>query len=327
VFKVSKQVEQFFHLPIPREVWHYTSLAGFEGIISSGKMWATEARFTTDKTEYIFAQEVAVGYLKSMHPSDEYSQLAIRDLLEIIDRYYKVGVLSPKFADVFVASFSAAEDLKSQWIDFGDAYRGVSIAFDLREIRPPVDTDTSISFAPCIYKFAEQRRLIQAAISRIMVHVDALRNDEEYNVAVHRTWPIVQSIFGDKAGSTPYRTRTNAEILTLLKKGESDMRRDFFVLTSHYKNAKFEEENEWRLVLPRSRKKNSGQYRIKYRDKELGGEIVKAPYIEVDLSSTPGKLPITRVMAGPKCDSARVKSVLDACGYSVPLAPSQVPIR
>jgi hypothetical protein len=40
---------------------------------------------------------------------------------------------------------------------------------------------------------------------------------------------------------------------------------DLFVLTSHRKNPKFLEEQEWRLVLPRSKKKSPSLVPIKYR--------------------------------------------------------------
>lgn len=65
MYRVSKKLEAFFHTPIPRELWHYTSVVALEGIISSGKIWATEARFTSDATEYVFARQVATNYLKS----------------------------------------------------------------------------------------------------------------------------------------------------------------------------------------------------------------------------------------------------------------------
>jgi Protein of unknown function (DUF2971) len=327
VYQVSKEVQEFFHCRIPKEVWHYTSLKGFQGILSSGKIWATEARFTMDKSEYIFAKNVAADYLRSTCPPDEFSREVVDGLLKTIKASYKVGILSPKFADVFVASFSAARDLKSQWSEYGDAYRGVSIGFDLGPVRPPLETDTSVTVAPCIYKASDQTRLVGASIRRFMEHVDALREDYDENAAIDRSWPIIQGIFGESAGKPPYRIRTAAQIFELLKQGVNEMNRDLFVLTSHCKNPRFEEENEWRVVMPRSRKKDSADYPIKYRDKEWDEKIVQAPYIEIKLDAEREKLPITRVMAGPKCDHNTIRSILDKYDYEVPLIGSEIPVR
>jgi hypothetical protein len=68
MFRVNPKLEAFFHTPIPPELWHYTSVGAFEKILSSGKFWATEARFTTDKDEYVFAYKVATEYVKSLKP-------------------------------------------------------------------------------------------------------------------------------------------------------------------------------------------------------------------------------------------------------------------
>ena len=97
---------------------------------------------------------MAIEFLKAKQQKHRLESVGLDAdaLLELMDIHYEKGVLSPGFADVFIASFSAAEDLKSQWIDYGMAYRGVSIAFDLQQARPPNELDTSVTLAPCVYK-------------------------------------------------------------------------------------------------------------------------------------------------------------------------------
>ena len=327
MYRVSKKLEAFFHTPIPRELWHYTSLEALEAILSSGKIWATEARFTSDTTEYVFARQVATDYVKSLKPRKGYAQVGVDDLLKLLDISYEKGVLSPGFADVFIASFSAAEDLKSQWIDYGKAYRGVSIAFDLRHARPPSELDTSTTLAPCIYQKHEQEELIREALNRFLEPMDVLQSDDEHNYALTRLWPTVQRIW-PKAGEPPYIIRTPTEIKELLKQGTGDMNRDLFVLTSHCKNPKFLEEQEWRLVLPRSRKKNHPLIPIKYRRANWRGTSIDIPYIEFGLQAPDAdRLPISGVMTGPHCDAAEVEAILKRHDYDVPITPSQIPIR
>ena len=159
MYRVSEKAQAFFHTQIPQERWHYTSLEGLEGILRSGKMWATEARFTNDKTEYIFARQVASDCLKSLKAS---GRLATETnfALNILSQREK-GVCSPFFAGRIIASFSAAEDLKSQWIEYGRSHTGVSIAFDLRDVRPSFEVDTALTLAPCIYEKHDQEGLVR----------------------------------------------------------------------------------------------------------------------------------------------------------------------
>lgn len=45
--------------PIPSTLWHYTSYAALQGIISSKRVWATEYRFLNDREEFLHAKELA----------------------------------------------------------------------------------------------------------------------------------------------------------------------------------------------------------------------------------------------------------------------------
>lgn len=119
MFRVSQKIQDFFDTPVPHELWHYTTVDALNGIVSSGKVWATEARFTSDPTEYIFLRDVVTEFLNTQKERLDSVGLDATAVMELMDIHYEKGILSPRFADVFIASFSAAEDLKSQWIDYG----------------------------------------------------------------------------------------------------------------------------------------------------------------------------------------------------------------
>lgn len=330
MFKVSPKVQDLFNTPVPHELWHYTTVHGLKGIVSSGKIWATEARFTSDPTEYVFLRDVANEFLNTKRQKQRLESVGLdaSALLQLMDIHYEKGVLSPGFADVFIASFSTAEDLKSQWIDYGMAYMGVSIAFDLRQARPPDELDSSVTLAPCVYKKDKQEELVREPVERFLEPVDALQELNDRNYAIKRTWPIVENIWRN-AGAAPFiPIPSSAQIRESLLRGAKGMSRELFVLASHFKNPKFEEEHEWRLVLPRSKMKNNPQLPIKFRDGCWAGEQVKKPYIEWELKMPDNdQLPIVRVMAGPRCDAATVKGILEANGYDVPVCHSHVPVR
>jgi hypothetical protein len=52
-------VNEHISKPIPETLWHYTSYQGFQGIISSKNIWASECRFLNDRKEFVHAKELA----------------------------------------------------------------------------------------------------------------------------------------------------------------------------------------------------------------------------------------------------------------------------
>jgi hypothetical protein len=136
VTEEKNMIEEFFSQAIPQEVWHYTSLAGFRGIISSGRVWATDARFSNDKTEFIYARDITAGVLPYLQADGYVPTMPIDDLTKMLDKAFDEGALSPLENQIYITSFSAASDLLSQWVQYASASQGVSIGFDLRGLRP-----------------------------------------------------------------------------------------------------------------------------------------------------------------------------------------------
>ncbi len=153
---MGKLIDEFLSTPIPPEVWHYTNLGGFEGILSSGRVWATEAHHTTDKTEFVHARDVAVNFIKQLKPKNASVEWARQKAGEVIVHAFKEGTLPSSKIEIFVASFCAVDDLKSQWVEYADGGRGISLSFDLRHVRPPVEIGSAATFAPCLYTTEEK---------------------------------------------------------------------------------------------------------------------------------------------------------------------------
>jgi hypothetical protein len=328
MFRVSPKLESFFRTPVPEKLWHYTSVSAFEKILLSGEFWATEARFTNDPTEHIYLLEVVNQFLDAVEPRLASVGLDKRVVMELMKIHYNNGVLSPGFAEVFIASFSTAEDLRSQWAIYGgQPYRGVSIAFDLRHVRPPDTLDSSITLAPCVYRKDEQEELILEPLNCFLKPFEELQKRNEQNCAIARARPFVRSI-RPEAGEPLGKVPSAAQIRDSLVQASKDMSRDLFVLASQFKNPMFEEEHEWRLVLPRSKKKDSPRAPVQFREGFWSGEAVEIPYIAWELRAAgTDRLPIVEVIAGPHCETGRVEGILKTHGYNVPITRSQVPVR
>jgi hypothetical protein len=320
-------VEDFLYQEIPSEIWHYTTLGGFKGILSSSKVWATEARSTNDKTEFVHAHDIALEYLKTAERSDQHSEFALIEAYKVVESAFITGALSLNETEVFVASFSAAGDLKSQWAEYADHHKGVSIGFDLRNVRPPKGSGVGVTFAPCVYEQAAKESLIQSALSHFVrqsVKNHRQLTDKDWVAMQAKDWAMVQRIYGldsfDRDGfQRSLDERISSE--TLLSAARSSF--DLLRLASHCKNRAFSEEKEWRLALPHT------------KGRDVVGEPVlrRGPdgsihYVESNLFQSVGKLPITRVMLGPLCDLRKeVEEILAVNGYSVPLLESNIPLR
>lgn len=317
-------VEQFFNAPIPQDLWHYTTLSGLEGILRSGSIWATEARHTTDESEFVHAHDIAISYLKNLEPKTDAEKLAKQDGLEIVDAEFGTGTLSKKAMEVFVTSFSDAENLKSQWTEYADKGTGVSIAFDLRHIRPPKSIQVAVTLAPCIYEQHDAERLMKVAFGHFFQAGVELRErsaSKQWVKAMLDGWQLVDRIFGRAFDNKAFEAALEERFFRDLRSSMALTQFDLLRLASHCKHSYFSEEREWRLALPHTKATPLTHVKVEYR-----GPHQNIPYIAHNLFQAE-RLPITKVMAGPFCPVAEVERLLKENGYSVPVNKSSGPVR
>lgn len=317
---MSDVIEQLFHVPIPETVWHYTTLAGFEGILSSGTIWATEAHYTKDTAEFIHARTIAADFLERMNAYDEAMAYAKKAGIDMLALVFDQGVCSQSKTEIFVASFSAARDLKSQWMEFADSGKGVNIGFDLRAVRPPGGSGSLVTFAPCVYTQEQKKELLELVLRRI---VDAIA--DLHRKTYSKQWASEQAFDwlcdGRSWDPAAYLTRTQERFYQKLREGYEETARDLLRLASHCKHEGYDQECEWRLSLPHSKSKPLTQNKIQYR-----GVQQNIPYLAHNLFQT--KLPITQVLAGPLCqDMSQIQELLDKYEYKAVVTKSAIPIR
>jgi hypothetical protein len=303
---------------IPDKLWHYTSVQGFQGIIGSGSIYATDVRFLNDTEEFVHARKVAYELAKKA-PEHVDINFPLRDTLKhAVDLIFGSGFLDPSSAQIFVAPFSKSEDDLSQWRGYSHASTGVSIGFDLRMFRLPVKSDVAVSFAPCVYDDDEKEALINEAL--------------EYFVKESRTkWADVgnkvlkyAASSGKKPGLDEIENITgpafNApEHIARIKSGLDEARKRIHVLSGLLKHRAFHHEKEWRLVLPISPAKDKSNLVHPIRYRSTGSMLI--PYIAfplglLPLSTPPGTtptpvLPVNDVILGPGTGKEAQRSALD----------------
>lgn len=245
----------------PREtLYHYTTLKGLLGIVSSRGLWASDIRYMNDSAEMKHAADLIKKDIARRIAGGHSNPKLLNQL------QYWVGHRIDHGHMLFSASFRSNGNLLSQWRGYSTHGKGVSIGFDPDRILNCARAQ-SFQVARCVYTPQEQARLIGQV-------VDAIEDlAEEYGEC------------NDPAIRPPEQSYYDS-----FEKGESDLLRIAAVL----KHPSFEEEQEWRVVSPVLTDFN--QAPIHFRE----GTSMLVPYLEFQLTDSPdAPLDLEHLFLGP----------------------------
>lgn len=298
-------IHELVNKEIPATLWHYTSVQGFHGIVESGSIYATDVRFLNDTDEFVHARKVANKLVANAREYGPAFYPLRYNLNWVVDQIFGSDFLNPDSAQIFVASFTASEDDLSQWRGYSHSSTGVSIGFDLRPFRPPVESDTAVLLAPCVYDDQQKENLIQVALNYFVKETEG------------RWVDVAQALLQQYAssGAKPDLSRiasvttavfSDPQYINQLKVGFSEAKKRIVALSGLLKHRAFHHEDEWRLVLPISpgKDKTNLAHPVQYRSHGAAS----VPYIAFPLGvydlppegTQPSPvLPINDVMLGP----------------------------
>jgi hypothetical protein len=200
-----------FAIEPPPLLYHYTTIVGAYGILSSDSLWMTKTRYLNDTSEL----EIGISTFGAMlgeameerRPPDEV------DLLASVKR----GMASFAGSNICVTSFCEHGDLLSQWRWYGEGGRGVSLGVSSRVLRTLASG--AINLWKCVYDERAHRELLGALLERLL---SAYRDDRE------------------RHGGT-LAAESRHELVERFLAG-------FLQIAPIIKNPNFAEEREWRLV-------------------------------------------------------------------------------
>jgi hypothetical protein len=279
--------------PIPEKLWHYTTYAAFQGILNSKKIWATEYRFLNDREELNHSKKVTENLLDE-EPQYTGDLFPAQDILRKgVDMVFNTGPLHQERLRIMVASFSEEADQLSQWRGYSGNSTGVSIGLDLRGLRPPASIETTVTFAPCVYKESVKRALLQAVFA-------------QYRNSLQEWWDSIVGVakrksFQDVSHDPGFDHRVAAEhakeLTDVLQRAQTELRYDLMRIAPLLKNESFSEEREWRLVLPSDNIRSPTNYPIEFRP--IRDALV--PYIAYPLlmKNQDGPILCTDLILGP----------------------------
>lgn len=166
-----------------KQIYHYTSIEGFFGIVKSKGLWLSDYSYLNDKRELVHGieliQDITTELLKN-----ETRQLAI-DLLNV----WSEEISSRKHL-VYVASFSSDDDSLSQWRSYGQIALGFKPYTIQRHAHPA-------SLQRVEYDRDTQRALIQTYLHHLreayMVDIQDNRLERIHDV-YHMTDRLIQLV-------------------------------------------------------------------------------------------------------------------------------------
>jgi hypothetical protein len=284
----------------PEKLWHYTDAEGFRAIIANGTLRLSHSRLLNDSTE------TALGW--SRVTSELEAEIASQTHLS---EFYKMtkavagGVY--RAYHYFIFSLSERDDSLSQWRAYGSGGAGYSLCLDGRKLadeRP----DGDFLVIRLIYDEKEHRQIIRRAIDH--------------------TRAIFQNIIARKP--------TKKDQPGIAHRVNVHLAQHLMRVSLLAKDASFEEEREWRLVVgysPRGGQKDIDMLK-KVCFRSSGG--IARPYFDFEFKTEgedPNKiLPLRCVRYGPSLQPVTTelsaRFLLDQRGYSkIKVSKSDVPLQ
>jgi hypothetical protein len=235
-------LESCFHRGCPNRLFHYTRQSSFLSILESQVLWFTDIQYFNDSQEYRYALEMATDIIDSIACNDrsELRRQLARSVLHSLRR--------SKLHSYFVFCLSQNGDLLSQWRSYASPGTGYAAGFDSMYLRALAAESNGI-LGRCIYKPTDQRNFIET---------------------------FIEVFFQDLSSYFPYfkRGEINGDLFNAKRTRFMSL---FLRYAPFIKNASFEEESEWRIVIPAKTFKQSD---LRFRD----GRMTLIPYVSVSHS-------------------------------------------
>jgi len=253
----------------PDTLFHYTCPNGLLGIIRNQSLRASNMRYLNDTTEFTYILDLY---------RDEFHKRKFSKLLGQYEEFAD-ALRSPSAGGYFVCSFSENPDQLSQWRAYCSPHSGYSIGFKSNPLSECALQNNGV-LARCIYDKKKQR------------------------VLIHKTMEEFISSIQEK-----YAESNNVNDLKL-----RILEQDFIIMLSTifqiialaplFKHPAFQEEKEWRLIIPR----RIGKPGIKFR---VSRELI-VPYTEVDLREKEQSIPISEIIVGPTPHPQELRSAIES---------------
>jgi Protein of unknown function (DUF2971) len=269
--ELERRTDKEYPLPAG-PIFHYTTVPGAFGVISSGKIWATHFAHLNDRDELIRGENLVLAAFAALQSDGTFDQYARAAIKAAADAFEKDA--PTKKTPVFVASFSESGDLLSQWRAYGGGGQGLSLGFCFRQhLANSTEQPFMLALVQCEY---DEKKIVKEATewSRKIIGVAA---------------ELVRGV--DPSQVKEFWTQV---ALVLLRRAAQ--------MNLAYKAHHYRDEREWRLlVMPRDPECTTGVL-LRPTHNDL------VPYVEVGLSRD--EVSLSEIFVGPSLEYELVKNGL-----------------
>jgi hypothetical protein len=334
------------HQQPPEVLYHYTTASGLVGMLSSGRLWATNARFLNDPTEIQYAAKVVRNLLakaselydKKVAEMDAgkniVQQIANRLLLSGEIKKWSADIMKILQDDenVYIACFCEKGDLLSQWRGYGATGSGYAVGFRSGAIQhlSPDAALNRILLRKVIYDQDEQGQIVQEWLDGI--YGAELLWRKTYDDWLNTSGSSSKGFKGFIESFSPdSQVRRGFKLLVSsskerFQKADQYFKRFLIECLICFKDPHYHEEDEWRAI-------QFGDANLDVYFRDSNGRII--PYCKLDITHAgqpSGKLPIRTVLYGPTLEHAEtslaLRMLLQRSGYAdVQVEPSKIRFR
>ena len=197
---------------VPKPLFHYTDTKGLCGILDSGKMWTTKIQYLNDKSELGLALKYIIEEIDNQLSGKDKT----RNDQELLDMKAVIETLTGQKTNVGVASFTRQGDQLSQWRGYCKIGTGYSLGFDSQRLLAKlIENKNPYYLVECEYR-EENHRLMAKELVNSSVSVVNIPQHPNYGKPPFYDWTFVESVL---------------------------------FLAPMIKSEKFEQEEEWRLII------------------------------------------------------------------------------
>lgn len=163
-----KTFQQLAEVP-PPVLYHYTSIEGILGILSSGELWATKISYLNDRKEFKHAIDLGREYLQSMVVDSEGIEEVRDELVESLETIESMNIC--------ISSFTEKKDLLSQWRGYSGNSVGFSVGFTTADMQRLLSVH-GFFLRRCIYDEQIQKNIIKTFFDKRLREVIEPGNEE-----------------------------------------------------------------------------------------------------------------------------------------------------
>ena len=209
---------------LPRRLFHFTDPRGLVGILSSGRLWASNADFLNDSSEPAHALGVLKAALDEVVGGLRPGSAAERAFNGCWD--WAMNLYRAEGPHVYVFCMSEHDDLLSQWRSHGAQGAGYALGFSGRRLSELLQRPAQ-GLLRIVYDEREQRREAESVFKQI---VGTIEKPER------KGGPINRTTVGQTEAPLLERQLRNYVLSEIVR------------LRAKFKAPAFQEEGEWRIV-------------------------------------------------------------------------------